>query len=281
MITDLFDFPSRTDIHYHPLQTGFDFINRNSRTLFVTIGDSWTWGADLTPTQDWKYRIDNVYGNVVANHIGADFLNLAVGGSSNLWITEQFERLVAVESSLNYDNIICVITLTEVGREFDSQWDRSIDYLAWTNQNITTSDSYYKWLAFINKLSAQRINIAADNSSKIKLHVGTNFADHIGLECVSNYLMPHTWIELFAPETGQVINSSCYVASRWVVDRFENILKINPALDRFVFLEWMIKIMDSAHIRLNVISHPDYFKRIHHPVSSGHRCWAGYIIKQL
>jgi hypothetical protein len=281
MILDLFDFPTRETIQYHQLQTGFDFISRQSRTLLVTIGDSWTWGADLTPTQDQHYRISNVYGNVVAKHIGADFLNLAVGGSSNAWITEQFEKLVEVEQNLDYDNINCVITLTEVGREFDSHWDQNVDYLTWTNENIVAPTSYYQWLAIINQTSAQRIKQAYSKTSKMKLHVGTNFADHTGIDCLESVTFPKTWIDLYAPQTGQTVTGTCYVASRWVIDKFENILKINPNLNRTMFLTWMIDVIDSAHARLDIISHPDYFKRIHHPVSSGHRCWADYIIRQI
>jgi len=280
-VKNFFRFPSRNDIAYHPKQTGFDFVSRGSKTLFVTIGDSWTWGADLTPTQDNKYRLNHVYGNVIAKHFDYDFLNLAVGGCSNSWIAEQFSQLVKVERMMQYDTIICVITLTEAAREFNTKWDSTIDYSKWTKQNINSPADYYRLLGCINSKSCKQIANALSVSLKIKLFVGVNYVDPIGTHDLQDILFKDTWIDLFSAQINNPVQGKCYVASHWVIDRFEQIFEINPNLNKADFLTWMVEIIDNANTRLNYISDSNYFKRIHHPVASGHKCWADYIIKSL
>jgi hypothetical protein len=273
-----FNFPTRDEIQYHLAQTSFDFVDRGSDQLLVTIGDSWTWGADLTTTQDQQYRLDNVYGNVIADHLGFDFLNLAVGGSNNTWMAEQFERLA--ELYLPYKKIVCIITFTEAAREFNSKWDSTFDYLYWTQQNIIMPNDYYRWLALPNECAAQRIKQAL-LTTNIKLIVGTNFVDSIGVASLNDYLLPTSWIDQYSPEIFKPIDHTCYVTSHWVFDKLNGILDINPDLDKSMFKYWITELADSALQRLEFISNPKYFKRIHHPISSGHQCWANYILKHL
>lgn len=278
MILSQFKFPQRSQISYHKKQSSFDFVPRNSSTLLVTIGDSWTWGADIDSQQDNSVRLSKVYGNQVAHHIKADFLNLSVGGSSNAWMANQFIDLVA--ANLNYKNIICVITWTEVGREFSSPWDQGIDYLDWTNKNIVQPSDYYNFLKLINECSAKKVQQALANTG-IKLLCGTNFVDPIGFESLDNNFLTSYWLKEFSSEIKKEITDTCYVASNWVIPRFEEILAINPALDRSVFLAWSIELIQQAKQRIDLVSDQRYFRGIHHPTSLGHDCWADYILKHL
>jgi hypothetical protein len=59
----------------------FDFVDRQSDTLVVTIGDSWTWGADLTKCNlgatlirrhpDDVYRIEHVWADYILDKLHA------------------------------------------------------------------------------------------------------------------------------------------------------------------------------------------------------------------
>ena len=46
-----------------------------SDSLVITVGDSWTWGDDLTPNNDNEYRKQLVYGTQIAKKFKFDFLN--------------------------------------------------------------------------------------------------------------------------------------------------------------------------------------------------------------
>ena len=79
-----FTVATPSNSHYTEVTNCFDFVDRNSDTLVVTVGDSWTWGADL----DSDLRLQQVYGNLVSHHLSADFLNLGQSGSNNFFIAE-------------------------------------------------------------------------------------------------------------------------------------------------------------------------------------------------
>src|SRR6056300_569890 len=113
---------------------GFDFVKRSSNVLLVTIGESWTWGDSLQSswadgTDDKEFRLLNVYGGKLSLKLNSDFLNIAMPGESNLWIANKLDYLIENIDSLNYKNIIIILTLTEVGREFNGNLDKDIDYV--------------------------------------------------------------------------------------------------------------------------------------------------------
>ena len=53
-----FTVATPSNSHYTEVTNCFDFVDRNSDTLVVTVGDSWTWGADL----DSDLRLQQVLG---------------------------------------------------------------------------------------------------------------------------------------------------------------------------------------------------------------------------
>jgi hypothetical protein len=108
----------------------FDFVKNNKKKLVVTIGESWTWGDSLesswNPRSDNKeFRLSNVYGGQLAAMLDADFLNLAIPGESNLWITNHLKLFAENLNDFNYEEIYVVLTLTEVGREFQGNLDKN------------------------------------------------------------------------------------------------------------------------------------------------------------
>ena len=57
--------------HIKPGTVPFNFVNRHSKDLLVTLGDSWSWGYDLTVDNNTNYRLKNVYGNQLAEKLSA------------------------------------------------------------------------------------------------------------------------------------------------------------------------------------------------------------------
>ena len=163
--------PYFTPIILHSSSTNcFDFVDRNSDTLVVTVGDSWTWGADL----DSDLRLQQVYGNLVSHHLSADFLNLGQSGSNNFFIAERVEELGRILHQIDYTTVYLICTFTETGRSFNSHHDVYIDYLSWFKQNNIDD-----FLAFLNKECYNRIYKVASEHNMI-LRIGTNFVDAVG-----------------------------------------------------------------------------------------------------
>jgi hypothetical protein len=220
----------------------YDFISRDSNRLIVTIGDSWTWGADLTNIKlkdlhhdklsDDQYRLENVYGGVVAKHLNADFLNLGESGSGNYYIYNKLLELSNIANQLNYTNITVICVFTEVAREFDSTYDRSVDYFSWLNKNIKESKDYYKFLEFINQPIAEKIKSLTNT---MNIHFATNFVDSIGMAELSKWFVKKTWLQVWCEHKKMQYPEFSYLVSPWIFEKLENIFTINPYLNKQIF----------------------------------------------
>ena len=70
----------------------YNYIDRGSDTLLVTIGDSWTWGSGIndgyvdavnSTAQQTKFRLDNLYGNIISKEKEMNWLNLGFYSAGN------------------------------------------------------------------------------------------------------------------------------------------------------------------------------------------------------
>jgi len=257
---------------------GFDYVRTGNSKLLVTIGESWTWGDSLRSswkdrTEDKEYRLANVFGGQLANMLAADFLNIAEPGQSNLWITDHFKLFSDNVEQFNYDEIIVVLTLTEVGREFQGDRDTLRNYCS-DLENITHVDE------FINQLSKYiSDNIQTIKTDSYKLVIGTNFVD-------SNYDLPvlnKTWVDIIADELSISIKRPCFVVGSWVFDRFTQLLEYAKLYHKEQYLSDILRAMNAAAERTDfLLSSPYNFKvASKHPTPEGHKLWAEYIFKTL
>lgn len=241
--------------HYTQPTNTFDFVDRNSNTLLVTVGDSWTWGADLDPAQ----RTQQVYGNIVSQELDADWLNLAQSGSNNFFVAERVEELSRIADNLNYQKIQVICTFTEIGRSFDSHHDAYIDYRSWFQQN-----DIREFLSFLNAECVDRIRKASTN---FELKLGTNFVDAVGFE---PDLEP--WFRIL----GIPCEITAYAGSTGV-QRLQ-------AVEQFVYNKqdyqtWIINLIDQAQHIDRVCGSSVLYSA--HPRAQGHRDWARHILKTL
>lgn len=107
------------------LSSGRDYyleVDRNSNTLVIAAGDSWTWGDRLGKTtltyDDREHRTKHVYGSIVADALGADFINLGFPGRDNMYI---MHSLLDIFPTLTrtYKTCYIIFSLTESGRELN------------------------------------------------------------------------------------------------------------------------------------------------------------------
>lgn len=272
----------------------FDFVDRQSDTLIVTIGDSWTWGADLTNSNlggchimrlpDDDYRIKHVYGNVMAEAINADFLNLGESGSGNWYIVKKMQELQNLHTFLNYKKILVFAVWTEVGRDLNSHHDVNIDYRSWLLDNIKTYQDYYGFMEHINNHIAQKISkIISGFDSHTEFWFSTNFIDPIGVESLSNFWMDHTWLQVICDKIQKIYEpEQCFTVFPWVIEKFDMVFDVAPELDRLEWLKWIDKITDAANTRA-AVCHNDgiNFGNLLHPLAINHRCWAEYLLDMV
>jgi hypothetical protein len=264
ILPDHFIIASPRNSHYLTETNTFDFVGRNSDILVVTIGDSWTWGADLSLDNNDKFRINNVYGSLVSDKMQADWLNLGQRGSNNFFIAEKAEELGQIVSQLDYKKIYMICTFTEVGRSFNSHHDSYIDYINWFENNHIDN-----FLYFLNATCVDRIKKVTQEHN-IKLIIGTNFVDATGID--KDLLLPMPWFRL--------LGIDCRIlgyAGTSGVAQLQSALEFTN--DIVAYKSWIIRLINqSKHIdqvcgsRLLNISHPN---------ATGHNLWANYILEHI
>jgi hypothetical protein len=257
LLPTYFTIADSTNSHFQIPTNCFDFVDRGSDTLVVTVGDSWTYGEDLNTAT----RLQDVYGNVVSQQLGADWLNLAQSGANNFFIAERVEELGELVPELDYTAIYLICTFTETGRSFDSHHDAYIDYVSWFQHNDID-----KFLAFLNAECYNRV-CAVAKQHHMTLRVGTNFVDPIGFPV--NFTAWFRQLGIACSALSCVGHTG--VSRLGSVEQFVN--------NRKQFQQWFSELIDvSAHTD-TVCRSPVLFNA--HPTASGHKIWADCILESI
>lgn len=250
--------------HYQEETNTFDFVSRGSKNLLITIGDSWTWGSDLSPTDDHEFRLKHVYGNIIADQCNLDWLNLARPGSNNFFIAEKVEELGKILPELDYQEICVVCTFTEIGRSFNSDCDMYIDYIDWFKHNHINN--------FLNFLNAECVNrikrITQPNN--IKLLIGTNFIDAIGID--TEILLPSPWFRLL----GIQCPVQAYAGHTGVL-RLQQVSEF--VSDKTAYKSWMMDLIERSYFIDQACRNARLVNA--HPRAEGHTIWANYVLEHL
>lgn len=260
-------------------QFPYSFVNNNSKKLIVTIGDSWTWGADLSTDDNLTVRNNDVYGAIIARELSADFLNLGQCGSCNLHIIERIKEMHNLITLLDYETIQIICTYTEVARSFNSEYDRTVDYYKWfaslTFEELADFDQI---LNYHNGLFQQDVLTLLETYPHVKIISGNNFTDPIGITS-----LPKTWIQLIAEELlNEDYVQPCYIMSHWVLDKLPAIItEFAPDINQTKLKEWMIVLLGRASQRKLLTINPQYFAGANHPRQQGHRLWANYLLDNI
>jgi len=281
----------------------YNFKCVNSDTLLVTLGDSWTWGSEVAGYHDfvnfqlahWEIsqdvmtntnpdRINNLFGYTISDTIKADWLNLGVPGMGNMQIANQIQTLSNVIPSLTYSKIIIIVTLTEVGRWFNTNCDTTLNHSEILKIVERTNDPD-QLLCELNRIAINRIIRSVENFSNVDLLVGTNFVDHIGLNELSEHQYLTTpWYKLLNveyPTRAYITNEIAWANLMRSVD--DGLIPKNLHL---IVKPWLLDLIDSAEkssAKLLASEHICNFTgRIGpHPNKEGHKIWAKYILDQL
>ena len=262
--------------HQQPTNT-FDYVDRGSDTLIVTVGDSWTWGSDISENNhDNLLRIKNLYGNILSQQVNTDWLNLGLSATSNFWLTAMVEELGQLVPNLEYKKICVICVFTGAGRWFHTQYDRYIHYASWANDNVAQPNDYNKLLIKFNQDCIGRIQQALGPYKNITIKFGTNFVDPIGFNSVplDQQLMP--WYRVMGCQDG-LVSHVCMDGVKALL-RMPEVVTNSQHLD--YFKEWMLGIIPVSEKRNEIFNNPAKFRN-YHPLKQGHQQWAEYLLTTL
>lgn len=227
----------------------------NSDTLVVTVGDSWTWGEDLSES----LRTQTVYGQLIANKLTADFVNISIPGASNVFVYDKLKLLL--EYVQHYKKIYVFVTLTEVGREL-------------INDPIWLSDKVFSNIdELLNDFERNTLNAYRqlfDQYPNIRYLLGRNFTFTYNNNINIVDHLDKTWVEILDKEN--MYPKSIRVLSSLAVDALKQVLG-NSTVE-------LVNLIESNTPALEWMEQSSYI--VHgHPNEQAHKLWADYLLSKL
>lgn len=245
----------------------YDFVSRNSKKLLVTIGDSWTYGYRLAEEDlaDPHFRSSNTFGYLISNEFNADFLNISVPAINNLWMIKKLEAVC--KNVEDYNQVDVIVMATELGREFNTDFDMDPVYTqlykdCWTAKDVIVALSDH----VSNRIESCR-------NEKIKIHTFTNYVTNLYKKGSTD-----NWLEILCDTKV----SECYAIGSWVIPKFEHLVDYNQAIDPTDLKTELLTMMELAEKRFKLIYNTGYNHKAGygHPNSKGHLKFAEYFINQ-
>ena len=267
-------------------------INNNNPNLVICYGDSWTWGDSLGNAsaqhriEDSEFRSQNVYGYHLAKSLNADFVNIATPGVMNYWIHDRLTILcdhVIERLHTLYNNIYIIVTLTELGRdfEFDKYIDEFRTFYNWSDDPECTGEKILIQAEHFDFLKLKQINNRLPNNCHMV--VGRNFTNTFDVnKSILPNLMLENWTNVLLHK--QNISTAGDVAiMSFGIDRFNKFIQ-SQQLDTQMFKEWFVNNLSTlANYQIDCLAKSmyNYNKASKHPTPEGHKLWAEYILTYL
>lgn len=244
----------------------YNFISRNSDRLLVTVGDSWTWGSDISENnKDDDFRVKHVYGNVLSEKLGYDWLNLALCAQSNQWMANRIGELEKIINQLDYIKIDIIVVFTGAGRMFNTDQDRYFDYINY----FKSIDNFDTFLYDLNRKAVKKIkNI--EKHSGVNVYFSSNAVDHLGF---ASNLLP--WYKVL----GFNDNFICYT-DMTAIDKLRQVPEFLESDMKYKFKKWFMMQIDTASQRETIYKDETIFRN-QHPLANYHEQWANYLYKDL
>jgi hypothetical protein len=267
----------------------YDYVDRDSDTLLVTIGDSWTWGSGIQgsdidaigATEEQKqFRLDNLYGSIIAKEKNMNWLNLGFYSAGNQWIVNKIFELRALSPFLGFKEIVLMVNLTSTGRWFNTWQDSLTDYKKYFQSNKMSEPIDFENLFIdLNRKMLQDIKLLTSSADNIRLLIGTNAVDHCGFDLLEQeQIIPLPWYKLLS----QTDLGGIYVDMESIryFPNIENVLFDSD--QKYAFQKWMMEKISQAEKQNTMLSTMDHVADDKvHPDHNGHRRWAEYILKNV
>lgn len=276
--------------HHNEQIWPYDYVDRGSDTLLVTIGDSWTWGAGIdggikdaeTMTkQENTFRVNNLYGNIISRDRDWNWLNLGIYSAGNQWIANKVFELRALEPLLKFKKIVVMCVLTSVGRWFYTWQDSLVDYKKFFRENkMLHHDDYEKFFVDLNRRVIEQIKMLTNSTDTMRLLVGSNAVDHCGFDALDREeIIDKPWYQLLSRTTLKGI--SVDLDSIKYLQNIEHFLETSD--EKFVFKQWMMQKIDEAEKQNAMLTTMDTVGRVDkaHTTHIGHKRWADYILGEV
>jgi hypothetical protein len=286
-------FNDFTPAHKDDVKFASFYLKRGKKTLFINIGESWTYGERL-PSLDGSYSISTgsdiysfgsqllyTFGTQMAKTLDCDLYQHAVPGNSNVNMLVDLDNILEYVASMGYEKIYLSLQITEshrdgayTSRSYFNSTPLSKIYLGkdYFNQPV----SYEQWVKLYHKTLLDWYQTTLDKYYNLNIDpiVWSNFCM---FDSNKEYLFKHikpSWIAYSAMLLG-VDYQELVILNATAVDP-----KSSLFIDGSVYLDldWANDQLSKIDKTLTFIHKNKYHNN--HPSIEGHRVWADYLIEQ-
>lgn len=248
-------------------------------TLFISIGDSWTWGDSLYgirsygPMLDHPDRTKSVYGALIAKALNADFINCAKCGGSNMFIQNMMLRILEHNQN-NYNKIILVMTLTENGREIHEPGSRK-----W----FTGAKNVELFLKNYEQKMFEEFKRACDSFPNVKIVLARNFTHSYdeNLSILEKYFVDKNWIDILNShqEYRPYPNNLRFLTGQAMLPIQETMEWLKIDYKDQMIIEYDKSLAAIDWLDKSNLNHNSTGTK--HPIIEGHKYWADYLLTKI
>jgi len=258
---------------------------KNSDTLLMALGDSWTWGDGLGSTlagkvqDDTEHRLTHIYGNQLSKLLNSDFVNAARPGCSNLEIFKNLQTFLPAVVD-KYKKIYVVVTLTENGREFNESPDWPI--VADWNQLPDTLDGLLE--DYERRMFENFINFT-NQYSNVELRIGRSFTFSYDTNRTqfSPTHVAESWVEILEKnQTHQdVYPKDIRVLSYRAFTPIQEFLMGQKIFQKYK--HGMFDLLSNMDVGLTWLENSIFNQKVYtkHPNEYAHQLWAKYLFSNI
>lgn len=261
-------------------------IVRNSDTLLIVIGESWTYGESLPGIGsggglfNFHSQIHGCFAPRMAEILGCDLYQFAIPGNCNLWMSIGLKRILKHVSTLGYKKVLLAYQMTENAREMPLKFDEhtiSHPIHNWFEISSKEKTNLSDWLTMYDEIFLEDLDktVKSFTACPIDAIMFRNFLKlHTNKRDYSFKIVEPTWIEY----TARLVNHKHESPSIMNVIEFENHIKHfgqKIVYDR-EFMEHQLLLTNQLfdYVGSGNVYHNN------HPTRWGHLVWALHLIKQ-
>jgi len=262
-------------------------IVRNSDTLFIAVGESWTYGESLpgigsgVGSFNIHSQIHECFAPRIAEILGCDLYQFAIPGNCNLWMNIEFKRILNYVSTLGYKKVLVAFQMTENAREIPIKFhDLTINHpiKKWFDAAATEEIELLDWLKMYDEIWLNEFNEAINSftACPIEAILFRNFLKlHTDKRDYNFKIIEPTWIEY----TARLVNHKHESPSIMTVIEMENHFKhfgTKVKYDR----DFMEKQITLTNKLFDYVSGMGHCYHNNHPTKLGHLVWALHLVRQ-